>query len=61
MLLGDLKMLEAAQVYAEATPKGVAHPVWECDRSGEREAGGEFGEGEHESKSSSLHIVEVCR
>jgi len=37
----------AAQVYAEAAPKGVAHPVGESDRSGEGEAGGELGEGEH--------------
>ncbi len=37
---------------AEAAPKGVAHPVGECDRSGEDEAGGEFGEGEHNDKSS---------
>ncbi len=34
-----------AQVYAEAAPKGVAHPVGEGDRSGEGEAGGGFGEG----------------
>jgi len=35
-------------VYAKAAPKGVAHPVGESDRSGEGEAGGEFGDGEHE-------------
>ncbi len=34
-------------MYAEATPKGIAHPVGEGDRSGEGEAGGEFSEGEH--------------
>ncbi|MCX9079287.1 MAG: hypothetical protein OIN84_15085 [Candidatus Methanoperedens sp.] len=39
----------AAQVYAEAAPEGVAHPVGEGDRSGEGEACGGFGEGEHES------------
>jgi hypothetical protein len=42
------KILAAAQMHAEAAPKGVAHPAGECDRSGEGEVGGEFGEGEHE-------------
>ena len=32
-------------MHAEAAPEGVAHPVGEDDRSGEGEAGGEFGEG----------------
>lgn len=36
-------------MHAEAAPKGVAHPVGECDRSGEGKAGGEFSEGKHES------------
>ncbi len=31
MLLGDLKMSEAAQVYAEAAPNGAAHPAGEGD------------------------------
>lgn len=40
-------------MHAEAAPKGVAHPVGECDRSGEGEAGSESGEGEHECKYAS--------
>jgi hypothetical protein len=48
----------AAQVYAEAAPKGVAHPVGECDRSGEGEAGGGFSEGEHNGRyvNESLNV-----
>jgi len=40
-------------VHAEAAPEGVAHPVGESDRSGEGETSGEFGEREHNDKSSS--------
>ncbi len=37
-------------MHAETAAEGVAHPVGEGDRSGEGEAGGESGKGEHESR-----------
>lgn len=46
-------------MYAEAAPKGVAHPVGESNLCGEDEAGGEFGEGEHDNKSSSI-CLSLC-
>ncbi len=49
-------------MHAETAPKGVAHPVGKGDRSGEGEAGGEFGEGEHEGRyaSESLSLLHYC-
>ena len=46
-ILPQIRATGAAQMYTKAAPESIAHPVGECDRSGEGEAGSEFGEGEH--------------